>query len=136
MGQLGASIASTAEGKPPPAEKWPGVKSFLFNPADPIEAQLYHEHQAKIAQAVKAEKTFRAGPQRDLMELQRVRTEYAGELRMAAAAKDAEKQIKQLRKHMRAAQVRGNEAQVEQFKTRIEQVQQRMNKTWVRRVGN
>ena len=134
--QMGTSAVSTAQGKPPAAEKWPMLKPFLFDPADPIEAGLYHERQAKIAQAAKAERVFKSGPERDLMELQRVRREYAGELRMKKTADDVARQIKDLRKQLRQAQSNGQENRVDVLKKRIEQAQQRFNKTWNSRAGN
>ena len=112
------------------------LKPFLFDPADPIEAGLYHERQAKVAQAAKAERVFKTGPERDLMELQRVRREYAGELRMKKTADDVARQIKDLRKQLRVAQSNGQENRVDMLKKRIEQAQQRFNKTWNRRVPN
>ena len=136
MEQVGTSAVSTVQGKPPAVEKLPVLKPFLFDPADPIEAGLYHERQAKVAQAAKAERVFKTGPERDLMELQRVRREYAGELRMKKTADDVARQIKDLRKQLRVAQSNGQENRVDMLKKRIEQAQQRFNKTWNRRVPN
>jgi len=136
VGQVGSSAMGLMTGNPPKIKDAPVLRTFFFDPNDPIEASQYHERIARIEQAKKAEKVFSTGPERDLGELQRVRGEYSGELRMVQMAKDSERQIKDLRKQLRTAEANGQETRVEMLKKKIEKIRERFNVSWNRRVGN
>jgi hypothetical protein len=113
----------------------PILRSFLFTPKDTTTATTFHDRVAKAHGARRAEKEFSIGPNRDLRELQTVREERGGELRMYEYALDTERQIKAIRKQMRVAEVKGDEDRLEVLQDRITKAMQRFNTSWERRVG-
>lgn len=132
VGGLGAGLAS---GEPPELKDTPVARQFVVEARDTMTAQHYHDRVAKVEQAKKAEKTFLVGPERDLMELQRIRQEYAGELRMKQATLDTERQLRDLRKQLKTTRLRGQDAREKQLEKRVLQVQTRFNRLWKQRVG-
>jgi len=115
----------------------PVLRQFLTDAGDdPLETQMYHEHLARVLGAEKAERLYREGPERDLIRLQELRTERSGDLALVRFAKDAERQLKDLRKQLRQAEALGQESRAENLKLRMDQVRQRFNQTYAKRIGS
>lgn len=134
-GLLESAWGAGIEGKPVSVNRVPGLKTFTYVPEGAVGRSLYHDRVAKIEQASKAEKTFLSGEHRNLQELQRVRHEQGALLRMKPVADDVERQLQGLRKAMRLARMRGQDARVEMLDARIKMLQDRFNTTYSRRVG-
>jgi hypothetical protein len=124
------------DGRPLATKDIPLVSTYVRQPKDPIESQLYHERVAQIEQAKHAVKAFSEGPQRDPGELRRVREEYSTVLRMQEAANDIERQIKDLRAKRRIAEAKGRDDQAEEITKSIQRQMERFNRLWAGRVGN
>jgi len=136
MTQLGETAwAAVDEDETAELKDVPIVRQFAVTPKDTMGPQLYHERQAKVEGATKALDAYTKGPDRNVFKAREIRAEDRDVLGLAKFAKDAERQIKSLRKRMRAAEKRGDERGVERYKARIKQVQRRFNTTWERQVG-
>jgi hypothetical protein len=119
---LGSTAANLATGGDlPEVGKIPGLKSYLVNPKDPKESGLFHERVALVHGAERARK---------------IGEEPRREVGLLGYAKDAERQVKALRKQLRTAELQGRDEQGERIKKRIEGVYQNFNQTWSRRMGN
>jgi hypothetical protein len=136
LGSAGRMIASlsgkaweVAQGEMPDMKDVPGVKSFLVNPKDPKEAGLFHERIARVHGAERALNVLR-GEERS-----EIRMDRRAEISLIGYAKDAERQVRALRKQVRAAELRGDEDRAERVRERIEKVYQGFNMTWERKVG-
>ena len=139
IGSLGRFIGETAKvssGQIEDMSEIPILKTFVASPKDVKESQLYHERTSKIFAAKKLEDLYKSGPQRDYLELGRVRQDRAGELRMVGMANDTERQLKDLRSQLRLAQIKGRDFRVNELRKKIDLAQTRFNRVWQTRVGN
>ena len=113
----------------------PIIREFFSDPYDPISVQKYHTNIASIYGAHRLERMYMAGPDRDLIKLQEVRTERGKELQMYNQAQDVERQLKSLRTRLRAAQNREDFEREKELKKKMEAVQNQFNTAYKQKVG-
>jgi hypothetical protein len=117
-------------------EDIPLVKTFVSAPSDSTAISLYHDRVAQILGAERLTKMYSEGNEKNPEKLAQVQRERAAVLRMVPQVQDVERQIKSLRKAVRAAQARKDSRTEEMLRERIVQLQKRFNQSFARRVGN
>ncbi len=135
MGKLGATpFMDDMDFEGP--EKVPGLKIFLSAPSDSTAISLYHDRVAKVLGAKRLTKMYSEGIDRDPGKLAEVQRDRAAVLRLIPQVEDTERQIKSLRKTLRAARARKDSRTEEMLRDRIVQLQKRFNQSYRRRIGN
>jgi hypothetical protein len=138
-GKLVADSAGIAINLTDPAKEFepsrlPVLRKFSTGPSSAMDSAMYHDRVSQVMTLEHRLKAYTEGPYADREKAREVRAESAALLGLVPHAKEAEKQLRSLRKRSTLAQSQGRGEQAAVLRGQMKQIMQRFNGSFDKRV--